>query len=502
MFLRPISLNNIRRFAFIAAVAAAMAALALGAWSSGSAEAAAQPELRVGERITYSVSMGRFSNVAFGELYTVSRGRLADRDAVELRARFKTLDFASAAFYLLDETRTAFADPVSLAPLYVELEDNTAAVPRLTIANYLTAPPAGFDLVTLIYKTRQAGGTGTFSLIDSGKQYPVIAHVVGAERIKTEAGEFDTSIASIESDYFANNGIRDVRLNLSADEHRMPVALRFKTSKGEFKALASSIQLIEQEIEKPPVAIQGPLPTPAPRPPATPLPYVNDQALASELAFDLGETLHYRVTAAGAPIGSFVVEAKERRQVDGRDTLLLRAQATGTEPNNTVFAVKDSITAQVNPDTLAPRWSEIRFTGPLSVYNQTAQFDPGTGAITFNGTSRVDAPIGTHTLLSLFYAVRSFNLRPGKDQKNPINDTRVAVFWENQPYIFTLRPSGTEIITVQGRRFAAQMVSINTQNTVLDRLNPRIWLGNDVHRLPLKIALGIYEAELVSSTAP
>ena len=104
-------------------------------------------------------------------------------------------------------------------------------------------------------------------------------------------------------------------------------------------------------------------------------------------------------------------------------------------------------------------------------------FDPATGKVMVNGTNAVDAPVGTHSILSLFYALRSFNMKPSKDMKNPVNDTRVAVFWENQPYIFTLRPSEVQVITLHGQKFPAQMISITTQNQFLDQLAPKVWLG-------------------------
>ena len=214
----------------------------------------------------------------------------------------------------------------------------------------------------------------------------------------------------------------------------------------------------------------------------------------------MGETLDYRLSAGGRPIGTFAVQALERKQINGRDSLLLRAVATQSEAGNRAFAVGDMISAQVNPDTLAPRRSEIRANGVLSTYNQSVQFDPGTGAITMNA-GRVDGPIGTHTLLSLFYAIRSFNLKPSKDLRNPVNDTRVAVFWENQPYIFTLRPSEPESITFQGQKTPAQMISITTgTNPAIDQLNMRIWLGTDSRRLPLRFSIGQYDAELISET--
>ncbi|HMJ07738.1 MAG TPA: DUF3108 domain-containing protein, partial [Pyrinomonadaceae bacterium] len=394
-----------------------------------------------------------------------------------------------------------FADPDSGMPLYVSAVQHTSGLPQETVSNYLTLPAQGYDLVTLIYKIRQNGGNGALSLYEGGKLYGVTMQIVGTEKVKTGAGEFDTSVVAVQSDFFTEHGLKDVRINLSNDEFKIPVELRFKTAKGEFDAVAASVTVAEPETAATPVAIQTPLPSPMPKPIVTPMPYVENQPLAPELAFQLGESLEYRISAGGQPVGNFKIEAKERKEMDGLDTLLLQARATKSEPQNRAFAVNDVISAQVSPETLAPKRSELRFSGNFKTYNQIAQFDSATGSITFNGTSVIDAPIGTHSILSLFYAVRSFNLKPSRDSKNPVNDTRVAVFWENQPYIFTLRPSAPEIIDLRGQKVSAQLISISTGNPTLDLLNIKIWLGNDGSRVPLRFAIGNYEGELVSETA-
>ena len=452
---------------------------------------------RIGEKITYTISFGRFSNVAYAELYAVSRGKLAERDAIELRGRFKTLDFVSAAFYLIDETRTVFVDAESGLPLYINSVQNAGTLPRATDTNYLTVQAQGFDIVSMIYRIRQAGGTGAFPLMEDGKVYIVTMQVVGAERVKTEAGEYDTSIVAVQSEYLTEHGLKDLRINLTNDEARIPARVQLKTAKGEFKMVAASVQLTEPETSATPVLVQQPLqPTPAAtRPVATPTPYLDNQPLNAELAFELGETLNYSVTNGGQPAGHVLFEARERKLVDGHDSLLLKATATRADGAR-LFAANDSVSAWVSPDTLTPFRSEMRFSGPLAAMSQVAVFDPSSGSVTYNGTNRVDAPIGTHSLLSLFYAVRSFNLKPSRDSKNPVNDTRVAVFWDNQPYIFTLRPSESQTITVMGQKLSAQLIAVSTNNPALDQLNIRIWLGNDERRLPLKFAIGGVEAEL------
>ena len=245
---------------------------------------------RIGEKITYTISFGRFSNVAYAELYAVSRGKLAERDAIELRGRFKTLDFVSAAFYLIDETRTVFVDAESGLPLYINSVQNAGTLPRATDTNYLTVQAQGFDIVSMIYRIRQAGGTGAFPLMEDGKVYIVTMQVVGAERVKTEAGEYDTSIVAVQSEYLAEHGLKDLRINLTNDEARIPARVQLKTAKGEFKMVAASVQLTEPETSATPVLVQQPLqPTPAAtRPVATPTPYLDNQPLNAELAFELG----------------------------------------------------------------------------------------------------------------------------------------------------------------------------------------------------------------------
>lgn len=458
---------------------------------------------RVGERLTYNVSFGRFSSVAYGEVYVASRGRLADKDAVEIRAKFKTLDLVSAAFFLVDESRTTFASAESGLPLYTVRTQNLGGLPRETAVNYLAAPTSNVDLLTLIYKIRYSTGAGAVTLAENDKTYVVTFQSGATERVKTDAGEFDTSLISVQSDYFTEAGLKDLRINLSNDDSKLPVLVRFRAAKGEFKASLASIQIAEPDVDAPqpaPTPVKAPRQDPTPRPNPTPAPYIANQPLPPELAFDLGETLNYRLSAGGRPVGSFTLQARERRQFSGIDSLLLDATVTEIASGGAqVFAPGDYVRARVDPETLAPQQIDIKLSGPLSIYNRTVRFDKRGSVITFDGTDRVEAPIGTQSILSLLYALRSFNLKPSRNTSNPVNDTRVAVFWEKKPYIFTLRPSEAEIISVGGESLSSQLVSITTGNPQLDQLAIKIWLSNDERRVPLRFKMGQYEADLVSS---
>lgn len=455
------------------------------------------PVFKVGERLTYSVGFEKFNNVAYAEIYTVSRGKIGDVEAVELRGRVKTLDFFSAAFYLVDESRNIFASPDGV-PLYMTRIQNVGGLPRETIQNNISSPTGNFDLVTMLYRIRYSQGAGSFNIFENERVYPVTFNVTGNEKFKTDAGEFDTSIIAVQCEYFTDLGFKDVRINISTDEAKIPVAVRFKSSKGEFRAKLASIQNVEPQTDPlpTPVPVSTPKATPVPTP--TPKSYVDNQPLSPELSFALGETLEYRLTAGGQPVGTFKLQAAERKQYQGLDSLFLTA--TATQSDGSLFAKGDGVSAVVNPDTLAPRKLDINLTGPLGSLNQSVFFDERSNTIMFKGTGQIEAPVGTHSILSLVYAIRSFNLKPSKDTSNPINDTRVAVFWENRPYIFTLRPSNAELMSWRGEKVSAQLISVTTGNPILDAQNIKIWLSNDDRRVPIKFQIGRYQAELTSDS--
>ncbi|HLM60889.1 MAG TPA: DUF3108 domain-containing protein [Pyrinomonadaceae bacterium] len=456
---------------------------------------------RIGERLTYSVSFEKFNNAAYAEIYAVSRGKLGERDAVELRSKIKTNELVSA-FYLVDESRTTYASSESGLPLYIRKTSNASATPKETINNYTVNLTAYNDLLTMIYQARNSGGIGAFSFQEDDKIYNVIFQTIGkSEKVKNEAGEFDTNVSTVQSEYLTEKGITNLRVNFSSDTARIPVLIRFKTAKGDFRADLASVQAIEPEAaaqQPTPVPVQTPRPAATPKPVVTPTPYIENEPLATELPFKLGETLEYQISNNGQMFGFLTLQAKERKQFSGQDSLLLTATVTGTQPNQQIFKLNDSIRAQVNPLSLAPQDIQLKLSGALAAFSQQVLFDQRTGKAMTNKGGQIEIPVGTHSILSLAYAVRSFNLKPSKDLTNPVNDTRVAVFLDSQAYVFTLRPSNADIINLQGERVSAQLISVTTGNRNIDQYNLRLWLSTDDKRLPLRLMFGSYQADLVS----
>ncbi len=455
---------------------------------------------RIGERLTYNISFANINNAAYAETHVVSRGKLGEKDAVELHSKIKTNELVSA-FYLIDETRTTFAASDSGLPLYIRKTSNVEVTPKETLSNYTVNPTVYNDLLTVIYQSRNAGGSGSFSFQEDDKIYNAVFVGTGKnEKFKNAAGDFETSVSSVESTFLTENGIKNFTVNYTTDEARIPVLMRFRTSKGLFRAEIASIQMTEPEttVETVPNATPSPRPQVTPKPVVTPTPYIENQPLSKDLPFALGETLEYQVTNSGQLIGLVALQAKERKQFSGLDSLLLTATVTGTQPNQTIFKLNDVIQAQVNPESIAPQQIELKLNGGLNTFSQQVLFDQRTGSAISNKGSQIEIPVGTHSILSLAYAVRSFNLKPSKDLTNPVNDTRVAVFLDAKAYVFTLRPATAAIINLRGETVSAQLISINTGNPAIDQYNLRLWLSNDEKRLPLRLSFGTYQADLVS----
>lgn len=457
-------------------------------------------DYRVGERLTYSFSFEKFNDVAFAEISVVSRGKLEGKDAVELHSKFKTVNLLSAAFYLIDETRTTFVSTETNLPLYTKRVSNAGVTPLEEVKNYLNTPATNFDLLTMIYQARYAGGIGSFQFQENGRIYNANFTPMGNERVKTDAGDFETTVSTVQSDFLTENGIKELKINFSVDEQRIPAVIRFRTDKGEFRGSLSSLQVIDETPDATPTPIQTPVVIATPKPIVTPTPYVDNQPLLPELPFVLGETLQYQVSNNNQKIASVTLQVKERRQFFNEDSLLLTATVTGIEPSNQIFNLNDGIRAHVSPETLAPKQIELKFSGFFAAYNQTTIFDQKTGTAIFDGTNRIEIPVGTHSILSLVYAIRSFNLKPSKDETNPINDTRVAVFLGTQPYVFTLRPANADLITLKGEKVSAQLVTVITGNPAVDAQGLKIWLSNDVKRTPLRLKFGTFQADLISET--
>ncbi|KXK05947.1 MAG: hypothetical protein UZ17_ACD001000506 [Acidobacteria bacterium OLB17] len=456
---------------------------------------------RIGERISYNISLDNFRNAAFFETHVISRGKIADKNVVEIESRMRTQGFVSAAIILLDERRTTFASIEDGSPVLIKRVLDGGVSQRQVDVDNTRAAGAPLDLIAALFKARASGGSGSFPFSEDGEDSTITFLPEGSGKVETGQGPFDSTIVRVTGPYFDSHGIKNVRLWLSDSEAKIPVAFEFKTRNGTFRGTLASYS-----VETPGAPTPTPSPTPIPvatpqkpaiRPTPSPTPYIADQPLLPELKFRLGEELTYEVTEGGRKVGSFLLAARERKLVGIYDTLVLEAKVTGVDGPNPPFSLGDSMVANVDPASLGPSSLAAKLSRSAAAYSQNATFDQRTGTVTF-GPNKAEGPIGVHCVLSLVYAMRSFNLAPSREASNPVNDTRVAVFWRDKVQIFSLRPSRPETIELAGKKVEAQAITIVTHDPAIDKLGFKIWLSTGAERTPLRFATGAFQADLVS----
>jgi hypothetical protein len=446
---------------------------------------------RVGEKITYNISFGSIKEAAYAELFVISSGKLRGEDAIELQAKFKTINLLSA-FYPISQTRICYVSAKTGLPLYSRIIFDEEMMPREKTQDFLENPTAYHNLLTTLYQIRAGANNITFQ--EEEKVYSVSWEAKSKKKIKTDIGEFNASILNLRSDFFEGLGIKDFQMILTDDPNRLPILISFKSEKGEFRATIASFQIIQPAPKGPTAPAPTPtlpqMPTP-PRPKPTPIPYIENQPLSTELPFVLGETLSYKLSRKGEEVGIVVLQAKERKEFDGKDSLLLIATATWIKPQS-FLSSGDKIISQVEPFILTP----YAFEAKLKNYNESVLFNQELGfAVNQLNGNRIEMPVGTHSLLSLAYAIRTFSFLP---LSNKVRDVRVAVFFNKKYHIITLRPVGQEEIALNNRRVVARVISISADVPEFNKLNTKVWISDDASRLPLRFAIGEFTAELKS----
>ncbi|MEZ5307553.1 MAG: DUF3108 domain-containing protein [Pyrinomonadaceae bacterium] len=471
--------------------------LGFAGWLASVAAEAFYPRFdgfKTGEKLAYRISYKNVRNAGFAEMQVASTGLIGKISAVELRGKIVTFDFVRAVFYDIDRARTVFASTETGLPLYIKETTSSAGLPKETNKSFLETPSTGFDLLTLIHRARLAAGAGSFPLVENDKEFSVDFSPGGGEIVKVDAGEFETIAVNVSSGYFSELGIKSVRIWFGVEPSRIPVLFVVDTEKGEFRAELSSVSNTQPTPESTPTPTATPTPRPIITP--TPTPYVENRPLSRELPFVLGEKLRYRVDRAGKDIATAEISAASRKQINGVDTLILgmRIENSAAEA---MISKQDYLTAAVDPYSLVPFASEAKFAGAFSWLDQSVTFDQESAVAKAGTADAIEIPVGTHTPLSFLYAVRSFNLRPSKDSKNPVNDTRVSMFFGGEARIVTLRPLETARLEIDGRRYNAQQINIFTGDGTIDALRPTLWLAVDSKRTPLMLRLGEFNFSII-----
>ncbi|HYO99872.1 MAG TPA: DUF3108 domain-containing protein [Pyrinomonadaceae bacterium] len=471
-----------------------------------------------GEKLTYNVSFSNFTTAGHVELFNAGRGRFFERDGIELRARVQTVGVVRAALYSIDNEYTAYVDPQTGLPFRTRVRNLEggaagAAAQTSTLANQpapaLEATPATYDFLSALYRMRAlplaVGTTYRLSAQGEGRQYETEVRVTGRETVKTAAGSFNAVVAQLRvRDNSAANDYRP-RIYFSDDERHLPVLLTAKLKTGELRVELASSELLRPVLPPGAVANAEPpaaaTPTPA-RVSTVPLPGGDGAAAAganseapSDLPFKVGEQLNFSffLGTSTQPVGVATYHVRARNKFAGRDGLWFSASMFTTGALQSVFPVTDKIETYVDVKTLLPFRSQLQIREGNHRLQGVVSIDQERGAATVTDGSSIEVPVGTYDLVSVIYAMRSFDLAPPKRNA-------VSLLINKRPRTLFINSLRRETIELGGKRIPAFQLALATDEPQGDRFQLRLWVGADSRRLPLRLTattpLGPVRADL------
>jgi Protein of unknown function (DUF3108) len=524
----------------IPAAALALLVLCAAAAAQGRAsDAAAGPfnpaPYRVGERLTYTVSFSNFAVAAHVDLSVASRGQSYGREGVELQAHVETVGVISAALYALNNGYVTFVDPSTGLPYRARQEiregSRVADVTReynaplgesaLPSKQTVDAPSASYDLLSGLYRLRALplapGGVYTLAVQNGEAVYNVEVRVTGRETLKTNLGSSNAVVTQVRVRGNAEADAYRVSVHFSDDERHVPLLITARHRAGEIRAEIASAEIL-QEAQPVVAASPSPLQPQPPRPgvvmppdPRTPAPAAGGNgttdggpvtvaaatpdAASPELPFKPGDELNYNFFLGAGPqaIGTASFRVRARARYFNRDGLLFNAALQSAGAGATLFPVNDQFNSYVDASTLLP----FRAEQTLAEGQRRARFvvssDQGAGAALFDDGTRVEVPVGTHDLLSVFFALRSFDLTPGKS-------TNVSLLVNKRPRVLFITALRRADLLLAGQQIPAVELALRTSDPTGDRFNLRLWVSTDKRRLPLRLTavtpLGPVRADL------
>ncbi|HEY0407238.1 MAG TPA: DUF3108 domain-containing protein [Pyrinomonadaceae bacterium] len=450
---------------------------------------------RVGERLTYHVTFSNFINAAHVELLVAQRGNFFNRDALQLRAHVETAGVVNAALYSINNDYTTYIDPNSGLPFRTQQvireggrttdtssEYNqpvgTAAIPdKLRIGEF----PGTYDFISALYRLRALslteGSIYYFTARNDLDEYAVEFSVIGRQLIKTNVGSFNTIVTQLRvpKDEAANKF--RTRIYFSDDVRHVPVLLTARHPSGEIRIELAGSELPEATTQTTTVT------PPVINPTATNLTPTGSAPFPSGLPFNAGEQLNFNVSlgATPQPVGTISLQVRARARYFNRDGIQLGMKAQTTSAAQRLYSLNDQINSYLDPNTLLPFRTELQLQEGRDRTNQVLTIDQDRGNVLTDKGTRIEIPVGTHDMLSVIYALRSFNLTPPKRNA-------VSILINNRPRTLFITSLKREMIDLGGQKIAALQLSLTTDDAQGDKLGLRLWVSEDNRRLPLRIA--------------
>src|SRR5262249_28132491 len=149
------------------------------------------------------------------------------------------------------------------------------------------------------------------------------------------------------------------------------------------------------------------------------------------------------VANGAQPVGTISFAVRARGRYFNLNGLFLSATARTSGAGARIFPVNDQINSYVDTATLLPFRTELRMSEGRHSTNRRYNMDQNRGSAVAEDRERVDIPVGTHDLVSLVYAIRTFDL-------SPLRHNAISIMATKRPRTLLVTSQRRETIEVSG----------------------------------------------------
>lgn len=473
--------------------------------------------LRIGERLTYNVTFSEFAVAGRIEMEVVEQGIFFGQDSFQIRTKAESLGQVRSLFGDIDHQYTAYVNPRTAIPYRVVssvrqgktqtddtvIFDQAKGQATFSDDSSISISQGAFDLTSLVYAMRLRGipetGKQKFSALFGREIIEFEAVFKGKEQLVTQTGTYTAIQVKL---YPQNKKYKKYRgyVWFSDDAQRLPVAAKAITPVGELRADLTSATIstpnatplakIKEWMDesgnprspgsgaaggshgsKPPMVIVDP--------PGTKTASNSGADPTRNLPFNVGERLNYDVSWGKLPsVGKASFEVRQQGMLGANRVFEFYGEASTIGAARSLISVNDQASSFVLVDSLLPIKTDLRLREGRRTKMASATYDWSKKSATLPNGTNVQIQPGTLDLLSLYYVIRSTDLKVGKTYSFPFLDANH-------------RMQFVKVNVVKQDSIGGPM---GTRDTLqLDILTPdpspfllaQVWVSNDTKRLPI-----------------
>lgn len=476
--------------------------------------------LRIGERLTYNVTFAGFTVAARLEMEVVEQGIFFGQDSYQIRTKAESLGQIRSLFGDIDHQYTAYVNPRTALPYRLvrsvrqgkTQKDDTVVFDQgkkqamFSDDTSVDISSGTFDLSSLLYAMRLQGmpesGKQKFSALFGKEVVEFEAVFKGRESLVTQTGTYNAIQVKL---YPQNKKYKKYRgyVWFSDDAQRLPVVIKATLPIGELRAdltsatisvpSATPLAKVKEWIDESGTnrSPNGGVPLNGgnkvlgngdPRGSKLPGAENSNSDPAPNLPFGVGERLNYEVAwGQFSSVGKVSFEVRQQGMLGANRVFEFYGEASTIGAARSLISLNDQANSFVLVNSLLPVKTDLRLREGRRTKLMTATYDWADKSVALSSGTSVKIQPGTLDLLSLFYAIRATDLKPGKSFPFSFLDAN-----HRMQYVIANVIKQETIGGPMGTQDTVQVDLVTPEPTKI--LLAQVWISNDSKKLPIYFA--------------